>query len=283
MKEARVYPRGRNRGEKAQGEDGVQTVRQEGAQEVRQESAQEAGQETAQEAGQETAQEARSEGRREARREGREAKSHQEGRQAPAERGLHDACASGCHTRRCRRRIRVAAHRTNEKDLGLHQAQRATGPTEPWHDQRRRQAPRGVRRRAAGEHVPDDVPRESTRHAPTCSECSGDSPGRLRTRGLSALNARPPAPTAGPWGRGRGRPRSRYFFLRASRDLGAALLRAETSASRTERVRAARRRTLVAPRSPHAPLTGTNIPGSAWTSSCCWAGVRLTIPQPVDG
>jgi len=58
---------------------------------------------------------------------------------------------------------------------------------------------------------------------------------------------------------------------------------AMVSALRIVRASAAASRTLVAPRRPQVPFTGTNISGSAEISICCCSGASFTMPHAAPG
>lgn len=65
--------------------------------------------------------------------------------------------------------------------------------------------------------------------------------------------------------------------------LGAVFRHAAMSALLTTLLFAAANRILVAPRRPHAPFTGSNIPGSSEINSACCSGVSFTIPHLLSG
>jgi len=69
----------------------------------------------------------------------------------------------------------------------------------------------------------------------------------------------------------------------ATKDDGAALFQAASSAGRRTATVAARSFTFVAPLSPQPPLTGVNTVGCARTNDRCWAGVNFTIAQATSG
>src|SRR2546422_9075016 len=72
-------------------------------------------------------------------------------------------------------------------------------------------------------------------------------------------------------------------FTCPTRRLGARLRQAMSSASRTGPFLAARKRTLVPPARPQAPLTGTKAPGWARATNSSCSGVSLPVPPPLGG
>src|SRR6185437_883570 len=76
---------------------------------------------------------------------------------------------------------------------------------------------------------------------------------------------------------------SNYSLNRSARRLGAVLRQAATSAGRSVAFVADRKITLVAPRRPQPPFTGTKTFGLAFMKMSCCSGVSFTIAQPARG
>src|SRR6266480_4951506 len=85
-----------------------------------------------------------------------EEEGEEEWQEAQAKCSIHEADEPERNAR-CRSRLQLnAAHRSDQEDLGLYQAQWAAGQEEPPHDQRGRQAQVRLRRQKPGVDVRDD-------------------------------------------------------------------------------------------------------------------------------
>src|SRR2546429_5593624 len=85
-----------------------------------------------------------------------EEEGEEEGKEAKAKCSFHEADEPE-RSARCRCRLQLnAAHRSDQEDLGLYQAQWPAGQEKPPHDQRGRQAQVRLRRQKPGVDVRDD-------------------------------------------------------------------------------------------------------------------------------